>query len=101
MAPIILTIITLVLLQVLIALLLPMRWPTIRGEFRRQLEERMRESLRDAFRGIPGEVAAALERERRRIEELRGEVKRVETWLDERQQQANIMGLYGSDKRDS
>jgi len=98
LSPVILTLILLVILQLLINLLLPMRWSSIRGEFRRQLEERLRGSLREAFLAIPGEVAQALERERRQVEELRGEVGRVRQWLEERQQQANIAGLYGSEQ---
>jgi hypothetical protein len=96
-APLILMLIVLVILQLFIALLLPMRWATIRGEFRRQLEEQLRQSLRDGFLAIPGEVAAALDRERRQIDELRAEAEKVLHWLEERQQQANIAGLYGSD----
>lgn len=96
-APFIIMLVVLVILQVFIALLLPMRWATIRGEFRRRLEERLRQSLRDGFLAIPGDVAAALDRERRQIEELREEAEKVLRWLEERQQQANIAGLYGSE----
>ena len=96
-APLILMLIVLVILQLFIALLLPMRWATIRGEFRRQLEEQLRQSLRDGFLAIPGDVSAALDRERRQIEELRAESEKVLRWLEERQQQANIAGLYGSE----
>jgi energy-coupling factor transporter ATP-binding protein EcfA2 len=98
LSPVIMTMIVLVILQLLINLLLPMRWSAIRGEFRRQLEERLRGSLREAFLAIPGDVAQALERERRQVEELRGEVGRIRQWLEERQQQANIAGLYGSEE---
>jgi hypothetical protein len=94
--PFLLTLIVLVILQILISLLLPMRWSTIRGEFRRQLEERLVASMRDAFLSIPTDVAAALQRERKQIEDLRREVAEVERWLSERQQTANIAGLYGS-----
>jgi hypothetical protein len=96
LVPLIIMLVVLVLLQILIALLLPMRWGTIRGAFRRQLEERLRASLRDAFLAIPGDVANALERERKQMEELRAAVQQVLRWLDERQQQANIAGLYGA-----
>ncbi len=94
--PFLLTLIVMFVLQVLIALLLPMRWSTIRGEFRRQLGERLVELMRDAFLSIPGDVAEALKLERRRIEDLRGEVAEVSRWLDDRRQTANIGALYGS-----
>jgi energy-coupling factor transporter ATP-binding protein EcfA2 len=94
--PFLLTLIVLVILQILISLLLPMRWSTIRGEFRRQLEERLVASMRDAFLSIPTDVAEALRRERKQIEDLQREVAEVSRWLDERQQTANIAGLYGS-----
>jgi hypothetical protein len=97
-APLILMLIVLVILQLFIALLLPMRWATIRGEFRRRLEEQLRQSLRDGFLEIPGDVAKALEKERRQIEELRDQSEKVSRWLEERQQQANIAGLYGSEQ---
>ena len=94
--PFLLTLLEMVLMQALITLLLPMRWAAIRGEFQRQLERRVQQSLGENYLPIPGNVAAALERERRQIEELRGEVDEVSRWLREREQKANIAGLYGS-----
>jgi hypothetical protein len=96
--PFLMTLIVLVILQILISLLLPMRWSTIRGEFRRRLEERLVASMREAFLSIPDDVAAALRQERKQIEELRGEVAEVSRWLEQRQQTANIAGLYGSER---
>jgi hypothetical protein len=94
--PLILTLLSLVLMQVLVTLLLPMRWGAIRSEFRRQLERRLEAQLKETYLPIPGDIAVALARERKQIEELRGEVVQVSHWLEERQQAANIKGMYGS-----
>jgi energy-coupling factor transporter ATP-binding protein EcfA2 len=96
--PFLLTLVVLVVLQILVAFLLPMRWNTIRGEFRRRLQERLVASIREAFASIPEDVASALRQERKQIEELRGEVAEVSRWLEQRQQTANIGGLYGSER---
>jgi hypothetical protein len=95
-SPLILTLLSLVLMQVLVTLLLPMRWAAIRSEFRRQLERRLEAQLKETYLPIPGDIAIALARERKQIEELRGEVVQVSRWLEERQQAANIKGMYGS-----
>src|SRR5262249_5419580 len=97
--PLALTLIVMILMQVLITLLLPMRWAAIRGEFHRQLGQRLLKVLPDAYLGLPGEVAAALQRERRQLEELNGEVRKVAAWLQEREQKAHIAPLYGSAQR--
>jgi hypothetical protein len=94
--PLILTLVSLVLMQVLVTFLLPMRWAAIRGEFRRQLERRLEALLKETYLPIPGDIAAALARERKQLEELRGEVVQVSDWLEQRQQAANIQGMYGS-----
>jgi hypothetical protein len=94
--PLALTLIVMVVMQVLITLLLPMRWAAIRGEFQRQLGQRLLRVLREAYLGLPGEVATALQRERRQIEELNEEVRSVAAWLQEREQKSNITPLYGS-----
>jgi 50S ribosome-binding GTPase len=86
---------TMVVLHLLIELLLPMRWPAIRGEFRRRLNKRLVESLHDAYAPIPGDVAAALVEDRKRVEQLQADVGEVAEWLAQREQAANIQGLYG------
>jgi len=96
--PFLLTLVQMVLMQALITLLLPMRWAAIRGEFQRHLEQRLQKSLGDGYLPIPANVAAALESERKQLEELRGEVDEVSRWLRDREQKANIGGLYGSGK---
>jgi energy-coupling factor transporter ATP-binding protein EcfA2/uncharacterized membrane protein len=94
--PLIMTLISMILLQVSIVLLLPMRWSSIRSEFRRQLERRLTALLREIYLPIPAEVAAALEQERAQIEQLRSDVRQVATWLEQRQQAANVTRLYGA-----
>jgi hypothetical protein len=85
----------LVVLHLLITWVLPLRWPAIRGEFRRRLEERVRQELDSIYAPIPGDVAAALQEERRRVEKLAAETGEVAAWLRQREQSASIAGLYG------
>jgi len=40
-------------------------------------------------------MATALDKERRNWKSFAAEVQQVARWLEERQQQANIAGLYG------
>jgi hypothetical protein len=44
---------------------------------------------------LPGDVAEGLREERQRIEALRKETHDVAEWLEEREQSASIVGLYG------
>ena len=85
----------LVILHVIIAVFLPLRWLAIRGEFFKELEERMRTELRQIYVEVPGEVAEALMAERRKVEHLLGETREVTGWLEQREQAASIVGLYG------
>lgn len=94
--PLVLTLISLIMMQVLISLLLPMRWPVIRGEFARQLEKRLRDSFEETYLPIPGDVAAALEKEKQQTDALRADVEQVAAWLREREQKANIAAMYGN-----
>ncbi|MBV9122043.1 MAG: GTPase domain-containing protein [Planctomycetes bacterium] len=93
--PLFVVLAVLVVLHILIALVLPLRWPAIRGEFHRRLDSRLRTELDNAYRAIPTAVAEALRLERRQIEKLTGDTKEVAAWLEQRQQDANITGLYG------
>jgi hypothetical protein len=93
--PVIVVFIVLVILHVMIILFLPMRWPAIRGEFQRQLERRLQSELEGAYLPIPGEVAEALKRERRQVEQLTREARDVAVWEERHEQAANIAGLYG------
>ncbi len=85
----------LVMLHLLITLLLPMRWPAIRDEFKRRLGERLQTELETTYGAVPGEVAAALEEERKNVEKIVAETEEVASWLQEREQAASITGLYG------
>jgi hypothetical protein len=93
--PVIVVFIVLVILHVLITLLLPMRWQAIRGEFQRELGRRLEAELRAAYLAIPTDLAEALERERRQVEQLLNETRDVAAWVAQREQAANIAGLYG------
>jgi hypothetical protein len=94
--PGVVVLLVLFILHFLIALLLPLRWPAIRGEFEKQLANRLREELTETYAPIPGEIADALRRERRQVEKVMGETKEVATWLEQREQAASILKLYGS-----
>jgi hypothetical protein len=93
--PVIVVFIVLVFMHALIALLLPMRWSAIRGEFQRQLERRLQTELQGTYLPIPTDVAEALQRERRQVEQLIAETRDVAVWVEQREQAANIAGLYG------
>jgi hypothetical protein len=93
--PFIIVLVVLVILHLLIALLLPLRWPAIRGEFKRKLERRLQGELQASYVPIPGDVAQALVMERRRVEALLAETREVAVWLDQREEAANVGGLYG------
>ena len=87
---------TLLILYVIIVLALPIRWPAIRGTFHRQLTRRLHDELAGVYLPIPEDVSKALEDERRQIELLLAEVREVAEWLVEREQAADIGGLYGN-----
>ena len=93
--PVVVVFIVLVVLHILITLVLPLRWPTIRGEFQRKLERRLLAELQRTYLPIPADVAEALQRERRQVQQLLAEAQEVSTWVEQREQAANITGLYG------
>jgi energy-coupling factor transporter ATP-binding protein EcfA2 len=93
--PVFVVLIVLILLHIAISVVLPMRWPAMRGEFRRQLERRLQAELEGLYLSIPTEVAEDLRQERRRLEALVRQTQEVESWLGEREQAAQIAGLYG------
>jgi energy-coupling factor transporter ATP-binding protein EcfA2 len=95
LTPLLLTLAVLVILHALIALVLPLRWNAIRDEFERQLGRRIQEDLEQVYLELPGDVAEALQKERRQVEQLQGEVREVTAWLEKREQAASIAGLYG------
>jgi hypothetical protein len=93
--PVVVVFIVLVILHVIITLVLPMRWPAMRGEFQRQLERRLQFELDKTYLPIPGDLAETLQRERQQIEHLVTETREVAGWVEQREQAANIAGLYG------
>jgi hypothetical protein len=88
----------LVLLHIAIALVMPMRWPAMRGEFLRHLERRLQTELQSVYAPIPGDVALILRQERRAVEQMATQTREVATWLQQREHDANIEGLYGDQK---
>jgi energy-coupling factor transporter ATP-binding protein EcfA2 len=95
--PVFVVLIVLILLHIAISVVLPMRWPAMRGGFRRQLERRLQTDLEALYLSIPTEVANDLREERRRLVELIGQTTEVHTWLEQREQAAQIGGLYGQE----
>jgi energy-coupling factor transporter ATP-binding protein EcfA2 len=94
--PLIVVFLVLFILHVLIFTLLPMRWESIRGEFQRQLDKRLKSDLIAAYAGIPGELAETIQRERKQVEKLIRETREIGSWVSQRQQSAQIDGLYGN-----
>jgi len=94
--PFVVVLIVLILLHVMVELLLPLRWPAIRGEFNKQLIQRLHQELESTYGPVPAEAAKALLAERKQMEKLLAETEEVASWLDQREQSANIAGLYGN-----
>jgi hypothetical protein len=88
--------VAMIILHLLMIVLLPLRWPAIRSEFQRRLMERVRGQLANAYAGIPEDVSSSLQGDRQRLEKLAAEVAEVGNWLNQREQAANIEGLYGA-----
>jgi hypothetical protein len=93
--PVVVVLLTLVLLHVVIALLLPLRWPAIRAEFEERLRKRLRAEMEQYYGQVPQDLARDIDRERRDVEQLLGEVREVTSWLEQREQAASIVNLYG------
>jgi hypothetical protein len=93
--PVIVLVAVLVLLHLLVAGLLPFRWTAIRGEFARHLDARLQQELESVYLPIPGEIAGALQTERRAVEKVMSEAHEVNSWLQAREKAASIEGLYG------
>lgn len=93
--PFLLTLMVLIMLHILIVIVLPLRWLAIRDQFERQLGVRLQKDLEEAYLATPLEVAARLAAERRDIEELLTQGREVQSWLQQREQNASITSLYG------
>jgi hypothetical protein len=85
----------LIVLHMVMLLFMPMRWPAIRSDFQRRLARRIQDELSLVYGSIPGEVAAALALERKQIEEMVIESRRISTWLRDQEQAAGVESLYG------
>jgi hypothetical protein len=55
----------------------------------------LRAELQRGYAAVPVEVAQGLLGERRHLEQFLGEIREVNGWLEQREQAANIEGLYG------
>jgi energy-coupling factor transporter ATP-binding protein EcfA2 len=93
--PPVVVLIVLVIAHIFIGLIFPFRWPSVRGEFHRQLERRLRSELETTYLPIPGDVAGALQQERRQVDKLIAETRESLDWLRQREQAARIAKLYG------
>jgi hypothetical protein len=93
--PFVAVLLVLIALHVIIYMLLPMRWESIRGEFQRQLARRLEAELGSAYLPIPVDVAELLKKERKRVEQLTRQTAEISAWVAEREQAANVAGLYG------
>ncbi len=93
--PPVVVLLTLVLLHLVIALLLPLRWPAIRAEFEDRLRARLHAEMAEYYGQVPLDLARAIDAERRDAEQLLGEVREVTSWLEQREQAASIVNLYG------
>jgi len=94
--PLIILLAVLVILHLLIYVLLPLRWDDIRDTFHKRLEERVERELEGVYLGVPGDVAARLEEEKKAVEKLIADTREVASWLEKREQSASIAGLYGN-----
>jgi energy-coupling factor transporter ATP-binding protein EcfA2 len=94
--PMVVLLVVLIIMHVLISLLLPLRWSSIRDEFMKQLEQRLTQELESAYTPAPGEVVKALQAERNQVEALAAQSKEVGSWLEQREQDSSIAGLYGN-----
>jgi energy-coupling factor transporter ATP-binding protein EcfA2 len=93
--PVAVLFITLVLLHIIIALVLPLRWPAIRAEFEERLRQRLQREMEQQYDQVPVDLAREIDAERRDVEQLLGEVREVTSWLEQREQAASIVQLYG------
>jgi hypothetical protein len=74
---------------------LPLRWPSIRLEFEDRLREKLKAEMVEHYGQVPIELARDVDAERRDVEQLLGEVREVTSWLEQREQAASIVNLYG------
>lgn len=93
--PVVVVLIILVLMHVIIAVVLPLRWPAIRAEFEGRLCKRLQGEMVEHYGQVPIDLTREIDSERRDVEQLLGEVREVTSWLEQREQAASIVNLYG------
>jgi energy-coupling factor transporter ATP-binding protein EcfA2 len=93
--PAVVVLLILVLMHVLIAVVLPLRWPAIRAEFEARLRKRLQGEMVEYYCQVPLDLARETGAERRDAEQILGEVREVTSWLEQREQAASIVNLYG------
>jgi hypothetical protein len=93
--PAVVVLLVLILMHLVITLVLPLRWPAIRAEFEDRLRPRLQKEMAEHYEQVPLDLARAVDNERRDAEQLLGEVREVTSWLEQREQAASIVNLYG------
>jgi hypothetical protein len=93
--PFAITLVVLLLLHVLINVFLPLRWSAIRSEFHVELRSRIETELTSIYLAIPHQTRDVLLGERQQVDAIISEANDLLKWLNERQQAASIMSLYG------
>jgi hypothetical protein len=93
--PAVVLLLTLVLMHVIITVVLPLRWPAIRAEFEGRLQVKLKGEMETHYGQVLLDLARDVDAERRDTEQLLGEVREVTSWLEQREQAASIMNLYG------
>jgi hypothetical protein len=88
-------IISLITMHIVIALCLPLRWQVIRLQIAERLENRLREELEQHYHQLLTDVTNEVLAERRQNEHFLKEIAEVASWLEEREQAASIVHLYG------
>jgi hypothetical protein len=84
----------LLILYVVIQLALPVRWLAVRGTLSKRLRQRIHSEVFDAFVQLPEKLAAQLADQRRRIEELEAQTRRLAASVSEREAPAPVAELF-------
>ena len=93
--PPVVSLLVMLVLHVLIAMFLPLHWPAIRGQFHEKLQKRLQDELEQHFNQVPTDITREVLGERRQVETFLTEIREVTGWLEQREQAASIVNLYG------
>jgi hypothetical protein len=93
--PLVVLLFTLIVLHVLILVAFPLNWLAIRREFEDKLRRRLLAELEQTFDSLPLDAAREVLSERRGVEQFLNEIREVTSWLEQREQAANVDALYG------